>query len=128
MAGSSENVFFADQSASVIMLTIKPNQNMIIDIDASCYNQLIRPMIKCLKFSSLMKVLTKFESVSLVHLSKAFSTVIHNKSDNLINFEVANHKTSISKPYFCKLLGLITSGISVDPESILETYMIEMFY
>ncbi|CAI9263690.1 unnamed protein product [Lactuca saligna] len=128
MAGSSENVLFANQSTSVIMLSIKPNQNMIIDLDASRYNELIRPMIDCLKFSPLMKVLTLAEIVSLVHLSKSFLTAINIKSDDIINFEVANHKTSISKPHLCKLLGLTTSEVSVDPESIPSISMIEMLY
>lgn len=128
MAGSSENVLFANQSTSVIMLSIKLNQNMIIDLDASRYNELIRPMIDCLKFSTLIKALTLAETVPLVHLSKAFSTAIYIKSDDVINFEVANHKTSISKPHLCKLLGLTTSEVSVDPESIPSISMIEMFY
>lgn len=50
------------------------------------------------------------------------------KLEDVIHFEVANHKTSISKSHFCKLLGLITPEVSVDPESIPATNMIEMLY
>ncbi|CAI9296894.1 unnamed protein product [Lactuca saligna] len=42
--------------------------------------------------------------------------------------QVANHKTLISKPRFFKILGLVTPEVSVDPESIPTTYMIEMFF
>lgn len=88
---------------------------MIIDLDASCYNALVRTIIECLKFSPLMKALTMIDKVPLVHLSRAFSTVIYNKQEEIINFKVDNHKTSINKPYFCKMLGLASSEASVDP-------------
>lgn len=112
----------------MIMLNINPNQNLIIDLDASRYNSLIRPLIECLKFSPLMKALTMSEDVPLVHLSKAFSTAIYNKTEEVFYFEVSSHKTSITKANFCKLLGLVTSDVSVDPDSILTTSLIEMFF
>lgn len=74
-----------------------------------------------------MKALTMSEDVPLVYLSKAFFTTIY-KSEDFINFEVLNHKTSISKPNFCKLLGLVSPEISVDPELVPATYLIEMFF
>lgn len=95
------------------MLAIKPNQNLIIDLDASRYNALIRPLIECLKCSPLMKALTMSEYVPLINLSKSFFTAIYNMLEDVINFEVLNHKTSISKPDFCKLLGLVMSEVSV---------------
>lgn len=110
------------------MLSVKPNRNMIIDLDASLYDELIQPMIDGLKCSPLMKELTIEETIPLVHLSKAFSTAIYNKMDDVIKFEVANHKTSISKLQFCKILGLSTSEVNVDLESIPATSMIEMLY
>lgn len=125
---SSENVSFVDQSASMSKLAVKPNQNLIIDLDASCYNALIRPLIECLKFSPLMKALTMSEDVPLVHLSKDLSTAVYNKYEYVINFEVSSHKTSITKPNFYKLLGLVKPAVSVDPESIPAAYLIEMFF
>ncbi|CAI9286149.1 unnamed protein product [Lactuca saligna] len=97
------------------MLNIKPNQNLIVDFHASCYNALINPLIECLRFSPLMKVMTMDEDVPLVHLSKAYLTSIYNKIDEIINFEVSSHKTSISKANLCKLLGLVSYDIGVDP-------------
>lgn len=125
---SSGNVSLANQSTSVIMLNVKSNQNLIIDLDASRYNALIIPLIEWLKFSPLMKALTMYEVVPLVYLSNAFSTTIYNKSKDVINFEISNNKTSILKANFCKLLGLVTPEVSVDLESIPETSMIEMFH
>ena len=110
------------------MLNVKPNQNFIIGLDASRYNALIRPLIKCLKFSPLMKALTMSEDVPLVHLSKAFSTVIYNKSEEVIYFEVSSHKTSITKANFYKLLGLAMPDVSIDRGSIPASSLIEMFF
>ncbi|CAI9302860.1 unnamed protein product [Lactuca saligna] len=93
----SEQVSFADQSASVIKLAIKTNQNLIIELDSSRYNGLIRLMIEYLcNAPPLMKAVTIVEVDPLV----------------------SNLKTSIIKPNFCKLLGLVIPEVSVDPESI----------
>ncbi|CAI9303778.1 unnamed protein product [Lactuca saligna] len=106
MIGSSENMPFVNQSASMIMLSVNPNQNMIIDLNTTHYNALLHPMIKCLKLSPLMKALIMVDELPLVCMSRAYSSAIYNIQDEVINFEVANHKTSINKPNFCKLLGL----------------------
>lgn len=50
------------------------------------------------------------------------------KADDVIHFEVASHKTSITKPHFTKLLGLTLPEVHVDPESIPTTTLIYMFY
>ena len=76
MASSSKHVSFADQLASLIMLNVKNGQNMIIDIDSSTYDKFLRPIIECLKFSTLARALTMAKSVPLVHLSKAYSSAI----------------------------------------------------
>lgn len=68
------------------------------------------------------------EDVPLVYLFKVFSATIYSKSRYIFNFEVSNHKTSITMTNFCRLLGLVTPKISVDRESIPATYLIEMFY
>lgn len=66
------------------------------------------------------------EGFSLVHLYKGYSTAIYIKTEEIINLEVSSHKNSITKANFCKLLGLVSSDVGVDPESITETTMIEM--
>ncbi|CAI9271900.1 unnamed protein product [Lactuca saligna] len=48
--------------------------------------------------------------------------------EEVISFEVANHKISINKPNFCKLLGLVPSKVVIKPNSIPDTSLIEMFY
>ncbi|CAI9277886.1 unnamed protein product [Lactuca saligna] len=75
-----------------------------------------------------MKAFTMAEEVPIVHLSEAFSTSIYTKTREIINFEVANHKTSTKTTNFCKLLGLVTPKDSVDRESIPAAGLIEMFY
>lgn len=104
---SSEIVSFEDQSSSVIISNIKATQNLIVDLDASRYNALIKPLIECLRFSPLMKVMTMYEDVPLIHLSKAYSMSIYNKYDEIVSYEVSSHKTSISKANFCKFEGLV---------------------
>lgn len=101
---------------------------MIIDLDATRYNALLLPIIEYLKFSPLRKASTMPDEVPLVHLARAFSSAIYNIPDDVISFEVANHKTSINKPNFCKLLGPVSSDVVVDSESIPITSLIEMFY
>lgn len=49
-------------------------------------------------------------------------------SRNHITFEVASHKTSISKAHFCKRLGFTATEGHVDPESISSSVPIEMFF
>ncbi|CAI9303000.1 unnamed protein product [Lactuca saligna] len=110
------------------MLNIKPNQNLIVDLNISHYNAVIKPLIECLRFSPLMKAMTMYEVVLLVHFSKAYSTTIYNKIGEIINFEVSSQKTSIRKTSFCKLLGLVSFDVGVDPESIPIRSLIDMFF
>ncbi|KAI3790563.1 hypothetical protein L2E82_03685 [Cichorium intybus] len=110
------------------MLTVKPNQNMIVDLESSRYNELLRPMVECLKYSRISKALTKSESVPVVHLSSAYSSAVYNKKDEIINFEVASHKTSISKSRFFKLLRFTSLENLVDPESISSVDLQRMFW
>ncbi|KAI3701012.1 hypothetical protein L2E82_45654 [Cichorium intybus] len=116
MAASSSS--FNDQSDIVIMLDVKPNQNMIIDLDSSRYNAILQPMMECLKYSRISQALTMSESVPVVHLSSAYSSAIYNKAEETISFEVASHKTSISKSRFSRLLGFTSHDNLVDPDSI----------
>lgn len=68
------------------------------------------------------------ENVSLVHLSKAFSTANYKQSEALITFEVDSHKASISKYRFCWLLGFTATDDLVNPESIPSFVIGEVFY
>ncbi|CAI9275026.1 unnamed protein product [Lactuca saligna] len=128
MAGSSETTSFADQSTSVVMLNVKPSQNLILDLTASCYNESLRSIIECLHFSPLDQALTMVESISLIHLSKAFSTLSYVLADDVINFEIDSKKSSINKARFCRMLGFGTSEGPVDPALISSFGLIHMFY
>ncbi|CAI9296681.1 unnamed protein product [Lactuca saligna] len=88
MTASTHITSFADQSTSMIMLNIKLGQNLILDLDASCYNELLYPMIECLRYSPLVQALTMAYSLPLVHLSKAYSSVNYSQSEELIHFEI----------------------------------------
>lgn len=85
-------------------------------------------MIECLQYSPLAQSLTMAENVSLVHLSKAFSTANYKQSEALITFEVDSHKASISKYRFCWLLGFTATDDLVNPESIPSFVIGEVFY
>ncbi|KAI3791031.1 hypothetical protein L2E82_04572 [Cichorium intybus] len=123
-ASSSAN----EQTASTLMLKIKPNQNMIVDLDSSRYNKNIRPITECLKFSRISEALTKHASVPLVHLSSAYSSAFYNKKEEIITFEVASVKTHVSKSRFGKLLGFTETENLIDPESLQPVVLQKRFY
>lgn len=75
-----------------------------------------------------MQALKIFEKVPLSHLSKAYSTTIYNNTQQVMNFEVYRHKTSISKEKFCKLLTLSSSSYVLHPDSIAISHLIAMFH
>ncbi|CAI9277151.1 unnamed protein product [Lactuca saligna] len=128
MAGSSETTSFADQSASVMMLNMKAHQNLTLDLDSSRYPKALRPMIEYLCFSLLAQTLTMAEIVPFVHLSKAYTIENYIQVDGIITFEVASHKTSISKACFYRCLGFTATEGLGDPNSIFSSALIEMFY
>lgn len=117
MAGSSETTSFVDQSASLMMLNVKPHQNLTLDPDSSRYPKALRPMIEYLRFLPLAQTLTMVEFVPLVHLSKAYTTANYIKAEGIITFEVASHKTSISKAHFYRCIGFTATKGLVDPNS-----------
>ncbi|KAI3505860.1 hypothetical protein L1887_28169 [Cichorium endivia] len=102
MAGSSSA---NDNTSSTLMLKIKANQNLTIDLNSSHYNEEIRPMIECLKYSRISNALTASATVRISLLSAAYSTAFYNKADEKVTFEVGSVKTKISKSRFSKLLG-----------------------
>ncbi|KAI3752475.1 hypothetical protein L2E82_24508 [Cichorium intybus] len=125
MAGSSSA---NDNTSSTLMLKIKANQNLIIDLNSSHYSKHIRPMIECLKYSRISKALTTSASVPISLLSAAYSTAFYNKAEELVTFEVGNVKTKISKSRFSKLLGFTETTDLVDPKSLQPVTLPRLFY
>lgn len=97
MVGSSDTTSLANQSASVMMLNVKPHQNLTLDLDSSRYSEALHLMIECLRFSPLAQALTMEKCVPLVHLSKAYSSTKYSQADGVITFEVASRKTRLQK-------------------------------
>ncbi|KAI3765950.1 hypothetical protein L2E82_15997 [Cichorium intybus] len=125
MAGSSSA---NENTSSSLMLKIKQNQNMIIDLHSSKYNEALQPMIECLKFSRISKALTASEEVPIMYLSSAYSSAFYNKADDVVTFEVGSIKTRISKSRFGKLLGFADQTDLIDPESLSPSTLPRLFY
>ena len=113
MVGSTKTTSFADESTSVIMLNVKPSLNLILNLDASRYNEALKPMIECPRYSPLAHALTMVDNVPFVHLSKAYSSATYNQQKGVIH--LLPTKTSISKSRFCRILGLTTIEGPIDP-------------
>lgn len=96
------------------LLSVQWTQIYCIGLNKSNCKQ-IYLIIECLKFSPLAQALTMVECVPLVNLSKAYSSAIYSKAEDIIHFKVASHKASITKPHFSRLLGLTSSKALVDP-------------
>ncbi|KAI3709029.1 hypothetical protein L2E82_38736 [Cichorium intybus] len=125
MAGSSSA---NENTSSSLMLKIKQNQNMIIDLHSSKYNEALQPMIECLKFSRICKALTASAEVPIVYLSSAYSLAFYNKADDVVTFEVGSIKTRISKTRFGKLLGFTDQTNIVDHDSLPPSTLPRFFY
>ncbi|CAI9284802.1 unnamed protein product [Lactuca saligna] len=80
MAASS---YVHDQTAHSTLLTVKPNQLMIVDIEPYKYEPYLRPIFECLKYSPLVHALTKMEDVPITLLSKAYSSASSIKKPTL---------------------------------------------
>ncbi|CAI9261906.1 unnamed protein product [Lactuca saligna] len=74
MAASSETTSHAYKTASTILLNIKPNQNLALDLDSSHYSEVLKSLIECLCYSLLAQALTMSESVPLIHPSSVYSS------------------------------------------------------
>lgn len=114
--------------AKSTLLNIKPNQNLILDLDSSKYVVSLQPLIECLRLSPLAPTLTMAENVRLVHLSKAFSTASYQEGEVVIMFDIGTQKTSIAKSRFNRLQGFSQRRDLVDPESISFSAILEMLY
>lgn len=63
-----------EHTAQYSFLTIKPNQNLILDLALFKYDAYMLPIVECLKYSPLVNALTNVEYVPMSLLSKAFSS------------------------------------------------------
>lgn len=86
-----------EQTAQSTFLTIKPNQNLIIDLGTFRYDLFMLQGVDCLKYSPLVTALTKVESVPMSLLSKVYSSSKYVDAEEHIMFEIFDKKTSISK-------------------------------
>ena len=76
MADSS---FIQDQTASSSLLTIKPNQNLIIQLDPFLYDSYMLHVVECLNYSPMVIALTQVESVPMSLLSQVYFTASYDK-------------------------------------------------
>ena len=76
----------------------------------------------------LVIALTKTMIVTLAHQSKAHSIASYQSGEESITFEIDTKKTHITKSRFISLLGLPQGCDLVDPKSISNSAILEMFY
>lgn len=100
----------------------------MIDLDLCKYDNFMLPIVECLQYSPLTIALTKMENVPISLLSKAYSSASFIKEEQRIVFEIHNRKTSISKSRFCSVIGLPQSDNMINPESVSNAALLEMFY
>ena len=109
------------------MLKIKPNQNLIIQLDPFLYDSYMLHIVECLNYSPMI-ALTQVESIPMSLLSHVYFTASYNKCKERIFFEIFNHKTSVSTARFCSLLGLVVDASIISPDFITTTQLFSMFY
>ncbi|KAL7603349.1 hypothetical protein Lser_V15G18232 [Lactuca serriola] len=110
------------------ILPIRPQQSLIIDLTPQAYDAFMFPIIECLKFSPIAPALTRAETVPMEFPSQIFATAHYDKIVDRIFFDVFKHKASISKQWFCSLLGFDVDSSRVNPESIPMGHLFNMFY
>ena len=96
-------------------LTIKPQQNLIIDLTPFIYEPYMLYVVECLKYSPLVDALSKVKIFPMYCLSLAYSTAYYDKVHERIHFEIHNEKTSISKHCFYALIGASQEQTLVNP-------------
>ena len=97
MAGSSS---VHDQTAHSSLLSIKQNQNLILDLSPFKYDSNMLPITEFLKYSPLLTALTKVECVLMSLLLKAYSSVSYIKEEKCITFwhlwqEIIDHQVTV---------------------------------
>lgn len=128
MAVSPETPSAADQTSSSGLMSIQPNQNLILDLDSFKYESFLQPLIEFLRHSPLAQSHSMLENVHLAHLSKAFSTARYQKSGSIITFEVGSQQTLITMAQFIHFLGFPTSRDLIDPDSVYSSSILVIFY
>nr|KAJ0218696.1 hypothetical protein LSAT_V11C300141820 [Lactuca sativa] len=81
-----------DTSVRQPLLTIKPQQNLIIDLTPFVYEPYMLYVVACLKYSPLVDALTKVEIVPMSLLSHVYSTAFYDKANERIHFELHDEK------------------------------------
>ena len=117
-----------DQTASSTLLSIKPNQNMIIELNPFLYDSYMLQVVECLKYSPLVVALTQVEVVPMSLLSQVYSTASYDKNKERIFFQIHNKKASISKGRFCSLMNLVVDSSVISPDFITTTQLFSMLY
>lgn len=128
MAASSETPSLAENVAQSSLLTLKANQNLILDLDLTKYDGFLQSIVEYLSYSPFVIALNKSESVPLMHLFKSFSTGSYQKGEELVTFEIRDHKTHITKSRFCQLLKLPLGSDLIALISISNSAILEMFF
>lgn len=124
MADSSSIQEHTTQSS---LLTIKPHQNLILDLAPFKYDAFMLTIVKCQKYSPLVITMTKVECVLMLILSKAYSSAKYVKEEEKIICKVHGKKHFVLKIRFFSLLGLSYDDSIVSLESISTTQIFEMF-
>ena len=104
-----------DQSASSSLLVIKPNQNLIIELNPFVYDHWMLKVVECLKYSPLVLALSQMEFVIMSLLSEVYSSASYEKNKDRIYFQILNRKTSLSKVRLCSLLGIAVDASVISP-------------
>ena len=128
MVASSKTLYVAETMDQSSILNIKANQNVVLDLNLTKYEEFLQLIVECLRYSPFIIALAKSEIVPMVHLSKAYSTASYQKGEELITFESHNQKTHITKSIFCSLLWLPLGRDLIDPESFSNSAILEMFF
>ncbi|KAL7595628.1 hypothetical protein Lser_V15G29607 [Lactuca serriola] len=110
------------------ILPIRPQQCLVIDLTPQAYDSYVFPIIECLKYSQIAPALSWVESVPMTMLSQVYATAYYDKAVERVFFEVADHKTSISRQRFCTLLGFAADSSRINLETIPVGLLYSMFY
>ncbi|KAL7586246.1 hypothetical protein Lser_V15G38226 [Lactuca serriola] len=110
------------------ILPIRPQQCLVIDLNPLAYDSYMSPVIECLKYSQIATALSRIETVPMVALSQVYATAYYDKVVDRVFFELAEHKTSVSRQRFCTMLGLAVDPSRVHPETIPVGMLFNMFY
>lgn len=106
---------------------MKPNHNVIADLDASKHSNDVKLLIGCINKYVSKKDLVHDEKVPLSTLSISYSMENYNKSMDVMNVMLQGHKKTTTKDNFCKLLWLSTCHAYSNPYLVLCTNMLSFY-